>query len=60
MAIVVHHQRVADALCIEARTGGAEGSQAYRDVEDSIRTGPKWREKSGAIVRRDPLRCSAA
>jgi len=54
MAIVVHHQRVADALGIEARARGAKGSQAYGDVEDAIGTRLKWREEAGAIVRSNP------
>src|SRR5687767_6003115 len=50
VAVVVHHERVADALGIEARTSGTKGAQAHRDVEDAIGARPKRCQAPGAVV----------
>src|SRR5262245_6180648 len=60
MPVVVYHQRVADALGIEARTGGAKRSQAHGEVEDPVGMRTQWCEAPGTIVRAQPFLGGAA
>ena len=52
MAVVVHHQGVADTLGIQPRSRRAERPQADRDVEDPIRLGADGHERRRGLGRR--------
>ena len=50
MAVVVNDELIAEALGLKARTGGAEGSRADGDLEETIGVGADERKRRDSVV----------